>query len=407
MRGRTNASNGGIFLNATTDDFEVATGNSIVAGDFVEYHYDTGVEPLNSTFKINAYLVDNTTHTYIGVIGDYPTLFTYINKEITIVATYQTATTCLIMLDATHYFVFNDTTRKVGLISCTTSAITLITEEYSTSSSAFSFVRVNATTMAYKHNNSNYIYVASTDANYTTISINSKNINATFNIAGATSNSIVIVQSTSSYSTYTNNFTILDPITLNQTDYFEIKSYDYSLRCLPEIVFNDRYLLVWTTQKVGSSPIKYYQKIIVIDTVDKREVVNTSFTDASYTSTINVSLANSQNEFIVYEWLTVGGVSQNYMYWVKFDSTLSSLTVSVYTSNLKSGIIYTFGAKTFALMVNNEGYINLDTSSGKVIAGTPTNRVKEWTGSGNPLGVAKQSGNAGDTIAVYIPQVNS
>ena len=99
MRGRTNASNGGIFLNATTDNFEVATGNSIVAGDFVEYQYDTGVEPLNSTFKINAYLVDNTTHTYIGVIGDYPTLFTYINKEITIVATYQTATTCLIMLE--------------------------------------------------------------------------------------------------------------------------------------------------------------------------------------------------------------------------------------------------------------------------------------------------------------------
>ena len=36
MRGRINSDlYSGVAINATTDDFEVATGNTIVAGDFV------------------------------------------------------------------------------------------------------------------------------------------------------------------------------------------------------------------------------------------------------------------------------------------------------------------------------------------------------------------------------------
>ena len=31
--------------------------------------------------------------------------------------------------------------------------------------------------------------------------------------------------------------------------------------------------------------------------------------------------------------------------------------------------------------------------------------VKNWAGTGQPIGVAKQSGTAGDTIEVYIPTV--
>ena len=77
MRGRTNASNGGIFLNATTDDFEVATGNTIVAGDFVEYHYDSEIKDLsivssNNDIRIYDRINDNL---FVGINLGLLTIF--------------------------------------------------------------------------------------------------------------------------------------------------------------------------------------------------------------------------------------------------------------------------------------------------------------------------------------------
>lgn len=411
MRGRTNASNGGIFLNATTDNFEVATGNSIVAGDFVEYHYDSVLKPLNSTFVGDSYLVDATTHTYIGLIGGYATLFTYIDGEITIVSTYATASTCLVMLDATHYFVWNDTTRKVGLVSCTTSTITLVDEEYSASSSANSFVRVNATTMVYKHNNSNNLYKVYTDANYTSIAgLTSTNIGSSFYIAGATSDSVVICQISGSSSAYTHTFRIYDISTLNQSGYFEMVSYDYTLSFYPNIVIEDRYLIVSYAHKtIQSGVTKNYPYIYILDVIDKASKANIGFNDLSVLS-CSLSSVSSQNGFIVYELdNTIPSHRLTYLYWVKFDSSLYTLTKSDYTiiENYVGNAIFAFNDTKFGFMINNQGYINLDTSTDKVVVGTPSNKVKEWEGSDDPLGVAKQSGNAGDTIAVYIPQVNS
>lgn len=402
MRGRTNASNGGIFLNATTDSFEVATGNAIVAGDFCEYIYDTGITPLVSTFGNNSYLVDDATHTYIALIGDYPTLYTYINKEITIVSTFQTASTCLIQLDATHYFVFNDTSKNVGLISCTTSAITLIDEEYSTSTSAWSFTRVNATTMVYQHSNSYYLYIASTDENYTTVTLTSKNLLSSTNyIVGATSTTVALCTSTSSSGTYTNTIRLYDASTFNQVDYFSVTTYDnFRFGFFPNIVFDDRFFLTYCIHKVyKSSSYYYYPYFYILDSVDKRSVTTLAFNDVSNSSpSFSLSPINSQNKFIVKEG--------QYMYWVAFDSALSTLTKSEYTTSNNNGNIYGFNTYDFALMINNQGYTNLDTSSGKVVIGTPTDKVKEWQGSGNPMGVAKQSGTAGDTIEVYIPATN-
>ena len=51
------------------------------------------------------------------------------------------------------------------------------------------------------------------------------------------------------------------------------------------------------------------------------------------------------------------------------------------------------------------GILNIDNNN--VVMGTPTDKVKEWAGSGNPIGVAKQNGNAGDIIEVYVPTANT
>lgn len=411
MRGRTNASNGGIFLNATTDDFEVATDNNIIAGDFVEYLYDTGVNPLNATFAGDSYLVDDTTHTYIALIGGFPTLFTYINGEITIVDTYETSSACLVMLDATHYFVFNSTTYYVGLISCTTSEITLITETASTSS--VEFVRVDSTSMVYRRSNSGNLYKAYTDENYSQINIRSINMSSSFNIAGATSNMVITCTKSNSGTTYTNTFSRYNASNLTLIDTFTITTYNYGLSFKPQLLFNDRYILTYNTSKVGSSPFYYYQELRIIDTEEKRQVVSATVqNEHSGTSSLSFSQNNSSNEFIVSEEEYISSPA-NYKVWnylFTFNNNLGTLTKSEKTeldNTRLTFIYYKFGEKKYGAMINNSGYQNVDITTGRVVFGTPTDTVKEWTGSGNPMGVAKQSGTAGDTIEVYIPQVNS
>lgn len=403
MRGRTNASNGGIFLNATTDDFEVATGNSIVAGDFVEYKYDTEVKPLNSTFSGVSYLIDATTHTYIALIGTYPTLFTYINGEISVVYSYSTSATHLVQFDTTHYAILNSSTYKFELLFCTTSAISKITETSTTYSNVGECARVNATKIAFRNGNT-YLKTVNTDSEYTTLSVVDGVNTQNFKLVGASSDKIVIMQTTSSASSYSNTFIVYNADTFTNLGSFTISTDYMSLNVLPEIVIDDRYFVLRHTERIGSSPYKYYMRLYVIDSVNLRSVTSLQFTDVNNNAlNVRVSTINTQNEFVV----EIISSNNSYLYWVKYDTELSSLSKSEYTQFNKIGYLYAFSAKKFALMINNEGYANLDTTSGKVIAGTPTNRVKEWAGSGDPLGVAKQSGNAGDTIAVYIPQVNS
>ena len=44
MKGRTNISGGQLTLNATTEEFQVADGQSITAGNFVQYEMKENME---------------------------------------------------------------------------------------------------------------------------------------------------------------------------------------------------------------------------------------------------------------------------------------------------------------------------------------------------------------------------
>ena len=54
MKGRTNISGGQLTLNATTEEFQVADGQSITAGNFVQYEMKENMEKYdeNSIEKI-------------------------------------------------------------------------------------------------------------------------------------------------------------------------------------------------------------------------------------------------------------------------------------------------------------------------------------------------------------------
>ena len=138
MRGRTNEGNGGIFLNATTDTFEVASGN-ITAGDFVEYYYDETVKTiLGTSIYDKAFLVDASQNLYVTVNSGYVTLFTYANNVITTVASYNNTTvTQLFKYTDTKYissdgkvFAINTTNRTITLEATLTLSINGIYKGY-------------------------------------------------------------------------------------------------------------------------------------------------------------------------------------------------------------------------------------------------------------------------------------
>lgn len=87
MRGRTNVNNGGIILNATTDTYEVESGETIIAGDFVDRITKTegGTSvPQGAIFQVsdnnyvvvNSIIQDNGDHTFTRIgstgINKYP-----------------------------------------------------------------------------------------------------------------------------------------------------------------------------------------------------------------------------------------------------------------------------------------------------------------------------------------------
>ena len=413
MKGRTNASNGGIFLNATTDDFEIATGNTIVAGDFVEYHYDSQVKPLNSTFVGQNYLVDASTNLYIGLIGGYATLFTYINGVITIVDTYSSATPFVVKLNSTHYVLRNTTNNHLVLVEVANNEISYIAE----TSSAYQNttpIRVNDTTITLILGT--YLYTIITNSEYTSISqgasINMSSASNGYAFVGATTTRIVVATYTTSGQTrsyvayiYVGNDTFT---TLSYDSYFSFTTYDnYAMKFYPDIVIADRYFLATCGYKSGSGTYTYGQYIHLLDAVDKRLPISArpiySYNDSS--ADIKISNVDSNNRFVL------ASLSNSYKNaWLfKLDESLMSFEQSE-ASELPSYFpttIYNFANRKYAFMINNNGYINADTSTNRVVIGTLTDTVEEWSGSGNPMGVAKQSGNAGDTIQVYVPQVNS
>ena len=413
MRGRTNASNGGIFLNAITDNFEVATGNSIVAGDFVEYKYDTGVKELSGTIEQRAknYLVDATTSLYIALINNIPTLFTYANDTITVVATYPYNATYLVKHNDTTYIASDSNVIYVLSIDVTNQSFTLLG-----SKSGIGYI-----TMKF----SDTIYLGITSQNtYSDGAINVYNCSDFTNITRKKSNTglslgiqFAVYDNTfyslygamgSSYGRlYLTPWTFSADGTATRGTPIQIDGTGSSAQAstsrayvLSEGLFNNRYVIFAYLYGSYTSP---NDQIAVFDFEQMSLVIKDYFSPYLLDSSVFSSNINSDGEIVI------GTIATRAISLFKFDATNISLT-RLDTKDIDNQTwkaIFDFPNKKHALLTYNSGYTPFSASNNQIAIGELTDSVKEWTGNGNPMGVAKQSGNAGDTIAVYIPQVNS
>lgn len=413
MRGRTNTDlYSGVSINATTDEFEVATGNTIVAGDFVEYHYDSQVKPLNSTFVGQNYLVDASSNLYIGLIGGFATLFTYTDGVINIVDTYSSTTPFIVRLNSTHYVLRNTINNHLVLVEVSNNEISYVAETSSSYPNTTPH-RVNDTTIALIINT--YLYTIITNSEYTSISqgasLSMSSASNGYFFVGATETKIVVATYTTSGQTrnyaayiYVGNDTFT---TLSYDSYFSFTTYNnYAMKFYPDIVIADRYFLATCNSRSGSGTYTYGQYIYLLDVVDKRLPISArNIFDYSDSSEIKISNVDSNNRFVL------ASLSNSYKNaWLfRLDESLMSFEQSEATElpSYYPNTIFNFANRKYAFMINDSGYINADTSANKVVIGTLTDTVQEWSGNGNPMGVAKQNGNAGDTIEVYIPLANT
>lgn len=430
MRGRTNASNGGIFLNATTDTFEVATGNTIVAGDFCEYVYDTEIKTLTtatSTYDLlNVQKLDNGLY-----VASYLNYFTVL----------QMSSGVLSVINQTQYGVLSNTGRLCVMSNNRVAVISLDSSTYYLT--VFSVASDGTVTQ-----------LAQESVGTTVSSAYNTSISYLGNMGG---NVVACVHSSYLRSSAT------DTITLHAIDITDTSSVGhYSRNITSGMTYNNNFNVIgFGNNKVAyiikgssssSGTVYYYEKVVTYNE-GFEETVSTSITSSTFSSLAGnlVNYYPDDNKTYFYNGAGLFDASTDAFYSISYSTIGLSASIDkainignnkaiIYSNSKYYQIEFNTASHSFTLLsdtpLSNESgtivsvslalgnvvllsyYRNYSSTytiryatlsiddSGNVELGGVTNTVQEWQGSGNPMGVAKQSGTAGDTIEVYIPATN-
>jgi len=415
MRGRTNAGNGGIFLNATTDTFEVASGN-ITAGDFVEYYYDETVKTISGTSIYDkAFLVDASQNLYVTVISGYITLFTYANNVITIITSYNSTTVSTIYKYSTTKYMSAD--GKMFVINTTNKTISLESDVQLNINGIFNEYLVEVIKSSSGYTITTYSYSGGT-----TTQVDTKTFTST-NLSGETLKGVCIfgygiayavkftgMQGSKYWAMGTVNIVAISNIGVIG-DKTEIVMYDVKgetsqkangdLNFIADTALNGTFIFVRHYNTNGyQTTFNYYYKLIAV--YNQNAIVNIH---SAHTSWSPISSDAYMGTGYMY-FFTTDRNSLCELHKVDLN-TLTETKIDSLSQKIDNVFHFTGNDWAFLTVDSSDiDYQNVVISGDKIVQGELTNTVKEWTGNLNPLGVAKQSGTAGDTIEVYIPQVN-
>lgn len=407
MRGRTNASNGGIFLNATTDDFEVATGNTIVAGDFVE----------------RVYAEDATMVSGLGASNYY---------------------NCIRLANGL-YVLGNNNNPRIFSVDESTNTVTILT----TLSHGYYVCEVSDNKIAVCENDGAYLYEVANNGSLTLLGSKSYSFQYRSFFHKFDENKIIAfgeryIASAHYSACYGEIVDFTDPTSISMTSITMPSNQMYNLSTAILTCGNGIFIIDFIFASSSSGSTSSHKKIItassqddysktvigksldIIIPIDNNETVffngnaiydsindvtyTVSYTQLGMASAMTHAVKLSANIFLVY--------ADKY-YVIQYSDELKNFTnISSIGLNALSGYILesfaeiTNGAiewyrKTVSGATNHYYSFIVKDTSNNMKRGTPTDTVIEWAGSGNPLGVAKQSGTAGDTIQVYVPTVNS
>ena len=404
MRGRTNAGNGGIFLNATTDSFEVASGN-ITAGDFVEYYYDTTEKELSGSIINNSksYPVGENTGLYMALVNSIPTLYKWVDGLITIVDTYSYTATTLFPYNGTTFLAGN----YVLSVDVNQEELSLISSSNYTFTAKLNdniLISLNASGHLYTLNCTDLanISLMSSISSVSGVFICAYN-NVVYTLWGTTSTYGRLYLTPWEVNTETGEITKVTNIEIASTgsSASAVANRQYPLS---SVILANRYVVFAYTFFGSATTAK---TICVFDLVEKRKAVSTLLEILNSVNIGDISSSDIDNNgYIIIAEKATGGITEKAVALFRFNpanQTLTKLSSLALDNNYSA--VFKRSSNSYSLHTN-DSYMELTNTNNVLSIGELTNTVKEWAGSGNPLGVAKQTGSAGSTIEVYIPSVN-
>lgn len=416
MRGRTNIGGGGIAINATVEQKEIKSGN-IIAGDFVEYYSTPTSISLSSfvnfKFEVNGYL--------IGLVGT--TLVAFKNGRQ--VASYVEYTCSKIGQCGNFVIFYDNNLRIVGVLSIENDTFTLL-DTYTTSddrdANAIWGANGKICYVSYYQSGST-LYVGVLDvsnngvlSNYykTTLTNVSSNSNSVYDVAyyngyfyviflgmyagvsiklsidGSNQASIVTTINNIQFQ-YGKNFRTV----YKKNQIIAIASYEGDT--ISTSTSNQGYLglLNFVTGNGNTKTLQNFGEVLTIinDSLLLTSARNYS-SNTYFTYTINLcSFNDSTLELSILDTIELS------------DKTYGSITKGLRfsTGGIKDNIVYVQLKGGQSNPGNPDYTISLfEVINNELKDITQKNYVQTY-GNGNPIGVAKDSGVAGDIIDVYVP----
>lgn len=455
MRGRTNANSGGIFLNATVDNYTVAPNENILAGDFVErIQYATGsLSGITRDFKE---IIPSRTKTIFKMsdgnylkVGSRTNLF-HIDENGTVTRVWDEKSNYL--LNSTYIFQLDSNTligsfstqgqyAKATLLHYDPTDNTLETRDIVTSTYVtYGGVEKNdywffptQTNNQYRfflksHDGSGYVYLSTglmtiTGSDYSNYNLSFSDVIRTtrlFTESDISTNGLKYVAKIS------NDSYVIAPTGNNKVFYSFVEGASAFSNYTSSQVLG--YSTVILKKDCSDGYVDYIDTTFhrrrdffdasLLPTIDGNTYpVETLLSDLYATNSYNIiELAENNDEHIycVFYASKIQSFAGNYIFplTLKADgslvvgekTSLGNLTsttdnMCMSLSELENGRFLMEVVDTLYVLVFEDGVFRLQNSNIKQVRGiTSQNYIK---------GVAKQSGSAGDTIQVYVPTVNS
>lgn len=378
MKGRTNVLGGGVILNASTAEKEIKSGN-IVAGDFVEYYSEQAEIPF----------VSNVIYT--GIIGSYiiarsPSNAIALIKNERIISTYSTYSISNSLIAGNYIVFFSGAT--IGVLKIQNDVLTLV-DTYTCSGTLSGIWYANSRIIGLIGYQKLIVCTLGSNGAIQT--------HVESSISGLSSNSgpdiryydgwyYFICRSYNSYKCQLNN----DDEATNMT---QIYLWQYEKTFLYQ---KDSKVLYGQQTGSGTSRTTVLHWL---------ELTTGSHITINGLKGTAVTPINENNNFI-----SIGYIGPVCLY--SFDDVAAELTLQAQTQDsfrylnqtMNNTILYAPSQQIYTPRYSSD-YQNmiLDIEGNLISKPQDKNFVIPYRNGYNPIGVAKESGAAGDTIAVYIP----
>lgn len=410
MKGRTNLGNG-IFLNATTALKIVSGANGITAGDFVQYYttnpYDELATVTNEKFhhfkKIgNDYYVVQVGDTILQVLR-------YTNDVMEIIHTItSTFIVGYVIIDSTHIVVSE--TRVVKSYEITTNGLTELSSVsvLTSNPNGYSHIDYDSTTnqillrsyadVYFVHISNEYILTYSSSTDYLQLKHNNVVIN--YNNNGFLENNDYYVMGSNTTGSSSNIYKFVLDLNNHTITSSLVGENAYSSSQEQIYILGDNFACISKEYNISSYKLRLrvYSKAnlsVVANNSDAYPIIS------NFIGTNKFIGIDTTRKYAIFEFNEANNTFSVLSNIYSEEISLLMNNASIYAENGTAFVIANMASGSNLKEIAR--YLSYNDNYTQITGKTSTDYVERWDGSLDVIGVAKDSGESGDTINVYVP----